>query len=108
MKTIFSLFSALVTFVLLVGGALLYSSFAWGFVFFKLFSWFVLPVFSTLPAVTFHQSVGLMFFVGLFKSSEASDLYLNDTKIEKKPNLWITLALPWLLLGVAFFVKLFI
>ena len=50
----------------LVIGILIYSSLSWGYVLLQFYTWFVLPVFTTLPTINYWQAVGLMFFVGLF------------------------------------------
>jgi hypothetical protein len=62
-------------FLLIIGGlavialALLYGAFAWAFVMYKFWYWFLLPVFTTLPQVTLVQCVGLMMFIGLFNTA---------------------------------------
>jgi len=58
----------LVGIVLLFALGFLYGAFTWGFVMFKFWTWFVLPVFTTLPNLTIIQCVGLMMFIGLFKA----------------------------------------
>lgn len=45
-----------------------WDAFAWGLICWKFWYWFLLPVFNTLPEITFIQSVGLMFFISLFKN----------------------------------------
>lgn len=50
----------------LTGLIFIYSALSWGLVFFKFYGWFVLPVYTSLPDVNYWQSVGLIFFVGLF------------------------------------------
>jgi len=72
----------------------LYTTFSWGLVMFKFWTWFVLPVFIGLPVITFYQAIGLMFFTILFKNHNPSIkkelLDANGTSI--------TLLLPWLTL----------
>lgn len=91
-----------------IGLLFLYSSFSWGFVFFKYYYWFVLPVFATLPHIAFAQAVGLMIFVGLFKTIDSTEMHIDGKKVEKKPNWGIGIILPWLVLGIAYFIKSFL
>ena len=70
----------------------LYDTLAWGWVLFKFWGWFVLPVFVTLPALTFVQALGLMFVIGLFKNH-------NTQFIKKQYTMdnmgWFTWVMPW-------------
>lgn len=54
-----------VTLILL---ALLYGVFAWGYILWKFWYWFLLPVFPTMPNVTVIECVGLMLIITLFKT----------------------------------------
>ena len=49
-----------------------YGSFAWGFVTYKFWHWFILPVFPNMPLVTLLQAIGLSTFIGLFKGTKES------------------------------------
>jgi C4-dicarboxylate transporter len=68
----------------------------------------VLPVFSTLPHIFLGQAVGLMMFVGLFKYVNHEESTLSGVKIEKKPMWVLAILYPWLVLGIAYFIKQFI
>lgn len=50
----------------LIAVAFFYSAFAWGFVTYKFWYWFLLPVFPELPEVTLAQCVGIYVFISLF------------------------------------------
>lgn len=47
-------------------GIMAYGAFAWGYVLYKFWQWFLLPVFPTLPHISISQAVGLMIVVQLF------------------------------------------
>jgi hypothetical protein len=83
---------------------LVYGAISWGFVTYKFWYWFILPVFPTLPEIEFWQAVGLMFFISLFKGSGAT----NDNKTNKEKNTYLgtTIILPWLLLLLAYIVNI--
>lgn len=70
----------------------LYDTLAWGLVLFKFWGWFVLPVFVALPALSFVEALGLMFVIGLFKSS-------NTQFIKKEYRMdftsWLVWVMPW-------------
>jgi hypothetical protein len=82
-----------------------YETFAYGLVVYKSYYWFALPVFTSLPHISYIEAVGLTFLLTLFKNKNNSDLYFNDKKIESKPN-WFGLIMgPWISLLIAFLFK---
>jgi hypothetical protein len=86
-------------FVFLVPFMALYSTLSWGFVFFKFWNWFVLPVFSSLPVLTYVGATGLMFVVGLFQLNRSfpkeTDKQMQVTGFFLNP--WLTLLLAYLI-----------
>jgi hypothetical protein len=66
-KFIAYLFAAVFGFFI-IAGALAFGAFAWGYVFYSFWGWFVLPVFTTLPVVNIYQAIGLVMFLDLFKN----------------------------------------
>lgn len=98
-----------VIFLLVFGltGILIYSTFTWGLVCFKFWSWFVVPIFISawpeIPVLTFLEACGLMFFISLFRNPGG-----NNIKKEYRDegtnwgNLLIT---PWLVLLVGWAFK---
>ena len=87
---------------------ILYSSFSRGWVLYKFYYWFALPVFDTLPRIGFLEAVGLMFLVNLTHNSSSDEKYLGDRKIESKTN-WIAEVIkPWIVLVIGWFVHLFL
>ncbi len=89
---------------------LVYNAFAWGWVAYKFWYWFLIPVFPMVPHVTFVQVVGLLFFTVFFKSNLVAGYKgkLNKTteiKLESDTN-WIgTLITPWFTLFIAWLIK---
>lgn len=77
---------------------MLYGIFAWGLVCYKLYHWFVIPVFVTLPTITYYQAVGLMFFITLFKSTSAP---LKDEYYDKITMYVTQVIMPFLFLLIA-------
>jgi len=83
-------------------GALAFGAFAWGFIFFKFWGWFVLPVFTTLPVINIFQSIGLAIFLGLFKNQVypiAKEEYRDQTttNIVQFFSPFITFVVGWLI-----------
>lgn len=85
--------------VLIVGGLIVYNSFSWGFVLFKFWGWFIVPVFTTLPLITFWQAVGLMFVVALFHGKHLTPKEYDKTNAAVTVLLgpWLTLFVGWLI-----------
>lgn len=100
-----SLLVLLITF----GVALLmvaYVGFSWGFVAWKFWYWFLLPVFPALPAITFIQAVGIMFFISLFKTVPAQ--VLKDDYVNKEITTATSILSPWIAFVAGWFIKLLI
>lgn len=86
---------AVILVTVIIGAVFIYSTVAWGLVLFKFWGWFVLPVFTTLPEITFVQALGLMFFIGLFKTLPPS--IKKEYKEKHADSITILLA-PWICL----------
>lgn len=65
-------------------GALAYGAFSWGFVLYKFWQWFLLPVFPTLLHISISQGVGLMIVVELFDKNLPQILNEDLVNINKK------------------------
>lgn len=85
----------------LVALLFLYDSFAWGYVFMKTYTWFVLPVFTFLPSVTFHEVIGICIFLTFFKNHNSTEY----EGLKKKVNWGTFIAGPWVVLLVAYFIR---
>lgn len=81
---------------------LIYSSLSWGFVLFKFYGWFLIPVFTQLPAINCWKSVGLMFIIGLFciysgehikkefKDAETGQsIFVNRSRVVRVDGEWV-------------------
>jgi len=79
----------------------IYSSFSWGFVVYKFWGWFLLPVFPQLPHITFWQAVGLSFVISLFKGTQTS---IKSEYKEANSDLCKTIITPWVTLIIAYFI----
>lgn len=92
--------------IALVGGLIVYSSISWGYVAWKFWYWFLLPVFPNLPHITFWQAVGLFFVTALFKTAVASSSikkeYLDET--QKYVGIGVGLLSPWITLFFAWLI----
>lgn len=98
--------SGLITIITLLAIGLAYGAFVWGWVCFKFWYWFVLPVFTTLPEVTFIQCVGLMMFISLFKSTESQ--VINKEYVNQDATNILQIIAPLIVLFVGWIVKIFI
>ena len=82
--------------IIIIG--LVYDSLSWGLVGYKFWSWFLIPIFPTLPHIVFWQAVGLMFFIALFKSQGQ---VIKKQYRDENAQIGVAILLPWamLLLG---------
>lgn len=79
-----------------------------GFLLYKAYYWFILPVFTNLPTISFSQAIGLTLFITVSRLSVKSELKEEYYKDEKNIRTWMALLAPWIFLGLAWVVKLFI
>lgn len=111
MEIVFGLLALLLVFVFFIVAEKAYSVFSWGFVLFKFWYWFLIPVFITAPQVSYLQAVGLMFILTFFKSVSRTDLVIKDEYIDKKKKKitgFIVYLLPWISLGLGYLFNLII
>lgn len=86
----------------------LYGAFSWGFVLYKFWHWFVLPAFVGVPAITIPAAIGLTLVIGLFHRYRNIELEVHGTKIKEKPKWAQSIFHPWVVLGLGWFIHLFI
>jgi hypothetical protein len=91
-------------FFALIGFVFFYGAFTWGLVFYKFYNWFVLPVFTILPHITFFQAMGLMMVVSLFHNHVAQE----DDKAKRNKAMLSLIIAPWVVLFVGWVVSLII
>jgi len=78
-----------------------------GFMLFKLWAWFVVPVFEFLPQMTFSQSVGLSLFLSIifFRNTQTK----TEQDFAEIVGIFLSTLLIWVLLfGFAWIVYLII
>ena len=83
----------LVAVIIAIVGLTIYSALSWGLVMFKFYTWFILPVFITLPEITYLQAVGLALFATLLKT-HVVDTIKDEYKDKNKA--WIDMIYPWM------------
>jgi hypothetical protein len=91
--------------ILIIAVVITYSVFSWGVVLYKFWYWFLIPVFTGLPEISYYAAVGLVFVVSLFKTTMPSlKKEVTDTKVTTI-NFFIN---PWIVLLIGYLVYLFI
>lgn len=75
---------------------LAYDALAWGWVCYKFWGWFLLPVFPELQQILFWQAVGLMFFFQLLQN-KTIQVMKKEYRDDDATNLLIILS-PWIVL----------
>ena len=92
---------ALLGTITLIIGITIYNSLSWGLVMLKFYTWFLLPVFITLPEITYVQAVGLALFATLFKNHRIDTIKskYKDSSLAYAGlfSPWIILVLGWLI-----------
>lgn len=106
MEMLILVLGAIVAIVGLILVLTVYSSFSWGFVLYKFWYWFLLPVFPNLTHVSFWHCVGLTFFIGLFKNNNTAS-YLKDES-KKTQDAIMPFVYPWIIVLVGYFFYLII
>jgi hypothetical protein len=104
MEIILSLLGALVLIPLLI----IYSSFSWGYVASIIYSWFILPIFTNAPILTWVQLAGIMFLVNCFVHSDSSIHYMKKEVKNEYTGLTTSILSPWLTLFGAWIFKILI
>lgn len=90
----------------IVGVLFLYTSFAWGYVLFKFYYWFMIPIFgNSLPAINATEAIGIMIFMGLFKNHNIPSLKEDLYEQSFGTRLLQSIVNPWITLGIAYFIK---
>lgn len=87
---------------------LFYGTLAYGFVLYKFWYWFILPIFITLPHINYFQSVGIFLF--LFAVGHSGGLVYNKEfkkkYVDEELALFIKLSTPWLILLIGYIIHL--
>lgn len=87
---------------------MLYLSFAWGFVSYKLFNWFIIP--SFLDKGIFLPEFGILSFIGfsLFINTliRSSSIHIKSEYKDETTERFSIFFNPWLILLLTWFIKL--
>ncbi len=92
----------------LLVGLIAYNGFSWGYVVFKLYHWFLLPVFIGLPSLTYYQSIGLYIFLSLLRQHSLPSLKEELYKETHGARILFQLLAPWVALVCAWILKSFL
>ena len=87
------------------GALLSISTVGWGLCTFKFWYWFILPVFSAAPLITFSQAIGLSLFSMLFNKTISPDLKPELYDSDKNTRLFISVIAPYYILGITWLIK---
>lgn len=85
---------------------IVYGALSWGFVCWKFWYWFILPVFPALPHIVFLQAVALMMFATILKTQPSQ--YIKPEYTNQSIASVAMLAAPWIILLVGWTVKILI
>jgi len=87
---------------------ILYSSFAWGYVSSVIYTWFIIPVFTNAPTLTWLQLAGIMFFINCFVHNGNTLAYLKDEVKDTLTGTITSIIAPFLVLFGAWIFKVFL
>jgi thiol:disulfide interchange protein len=93
METLIALIGIAVVFC----GLLLYETFSYGFLFLKVYTWFLLPIFPMMPVIGFWEAVGLAFFTCVFRRPRTHKNKDEEFEWGAFLSPWITLLFAWVL-----------
>ncbi len=87
--------------IVFIGGIILYEGFVWGFVTYKFYYWFGLPIIPELPHFNYMECVSLFLVLSLFKNHHIDNIkkeYKDETNgiIQALLAPWISLFIGWL------------
>ncbi len=88
----------------------LYSSFSYAFVLDYFWDWFILPIFKTLPNVSFYEAMGIAMFITLLKTKRGLEV-IKDEYIDKKKSvkdLVLQISSPWISFAIGYIIYLII
>lgn len=93
--------------IVIIPALLIYHSMSWGYVMYKFWYWFLLPVFPNMPHIVFWQAVGLYLFTSFFKN-HATTPSIKDEFIESDNSRLMSLLYPWLTILIGLLMLQFI
>lgn len=93
---------------LVLGAVLiLYNAFAWGFIVYKFYYWFLMPIFKGLPVISLTGGIFIGMFTSLFHNHDVKEE--NKERDFKRSVIYISsvLIVPWIALFIGLIVKSF-
>lgn len=93
--------------IALIGSMLIYTTASWGWLIYKFWYWFLLPVFPQMPHISFAQALGIMMFLTLFKNHNSEGIK-DEYKEDKWQRTSSILLMPWISLLIGYFVWMYI
>ncbi len=88
----------LIGFIVLLPVLVIYGTWAKGYVLYKFWGWFVLPIFPQIPHIPLIGAMGIVLVVTAFKSSSSSVNIKDEFKESKTQQLAVALISPWMTL----------
>lgn len=85
--------------------AFIYQMFTWGFVIYKFWVWFAMPVFVDLQHINIYQAMGLGVFINVFHFY-SEPLVLKEEYIDRKTKNITVIISPWIVLLMGCLVKI--
>ena len=86
----------------------LYGIFTGGLIVWFYYSWFIHPVFTSLPSINYWRAIGLSSFLYLFNKIKPIDLDAAKKAREHNLVIYSSWAIPWVVLGMGFVTHLII
>jgi hypothetical protein len=108
MKELNSALGALSLGIFKIVALILYSAFAWGFITYKFYHWFLLPVFEQLPVVGYLEAVSLSMVLTLFNKTQMPQLNKELYSESSSTRILSSMLLPWIVLGGGYLISLFL
>lgn len=103
MEKVFALIGVIISIITLALIFLIYSSFSWGFVCYKLYNWFVLTEINNMPYFQWWQFVGFHLFV--VSISYKGKFQIKDEYLQDKSTRYIgAIILPWTMLFLCYII----
>jgi len=78
-----------------------------GVFFMKVWLWFIVPVFTSMPVLTLNQSIGVVVFISIFKIKRDNDEKDKDFG-ETVANWFVSMIFTLFMFGFAYVIYLFI
>lgn len=98
----------LVGIIILIVLSLCYGAVIGGVIVSKFWGWFILPIFTTLPNITWIQGIGVSMFIGLFKYIDTNSKTIDEVEIKSKANWGLAILYSPIILLIGYLLHLII